>query len=45
MILAEDFIPTDLLHVADDGTLGHVAQGLYISNGQGCLLAAIDELQ
>lgn len=35
---------TDLLHVAHDGTLGHVTQGLHVANRQSRLPAAVDEL-
>lgn len=35
---------TYLLDVADDGTLGHVADGLHVADGQRRLLAAVQEL-
>lgn len=37
--------PTHLLHVADDGPLGHGAQRLHIAHGQGGLLTAVHELR
>lgn len=33
-----------LLHAAHDGTLGHLAQGLHVADGQAGLLAAVQEL-
>lgn len=35
---------TNLLHVADNGTLGHVTDGLGVTDVQSGLLAAVDEL-
>lgn len=37
-------VPGLLLNVADDGTLGHLADGAHVSNVQGGLLAAVDVL-
>ena len=33
-----------LLNIAHNGTFWHVANRLHIANGQGCLLATVDEL-
>ena len=35
---------TDLLDVADDGSLGHLSNGLNVANAQRCLLTGVDEL-